>query len=126
MKILMIFLIACTMISCDSDDPLTQADCERITDEDDCRDRGCTYQSGFQMTIGCGSTCHFSTESTGLSGCFLTDKNTQEEVWVTYHRQVNDLYQIIILNHHIGDLIGWQRGTPACITCTADLWVENP
>ncbi|MBU1412526.1 hypothetical protein KKC22_13525 [Myxococcota bacterium] len=113
-----------SIISCD--DKLTQADCERITDEDACVEKGCAYQSGFEMTIGCGETCHFTTESTAFSGCFLSDKKVREEVWVTYHRSVAEQNQIIILRHHIGNLTGWKNGSPTCVTCSADLWVENP
>jgi len=118
MKILMILLIACTLISCDSDDPLTQADCERITDPSACLDRGCVYQGGFGLFVECGGVCQFSNETEGFAGCFLSDTRIQEQMPTRYYRQVGDQYQIIELNSGIGNLTGWERGTPACVTCT--------
>ncbi|MBU1410809.1 hypothetical protein KKC22_04765 [Myxococcota bacterium] len=126
MKYFFIFLLLTTSLACDSEDKLTQADCEMIQDMESCTERGCAYQSGFEIVTGCGGTCHFTSESTSFSRCFLSDGEVREEVWVAFYRAAGEQYQIILLNHHIGNLSGWTRGKPECITCTADLWVENP
>jgi len=118
MKILMILLIACTLISCDSDDPLTQADCERLTDIETCNEKKCHWGRGDVIYAKCGEDCHFDQNTERFSGCFLSDTLIEEQVGMSYHRLVGDQYQIIDLNSNIGNLTGWVRGTPACVTCT--------
>lgn len=118
MKYIMISLLFFSIISCD--DKLTQSDCERITDQETCGEKGCHWGSGMVVYSPCGGECIFGQNSEGISMCFLSDTGIEEQVDATYHRKVGDQYQIVNLNSNIGNLTGWERGTPECVTCTWD------
>jgi len=120
MKIFMILLCTFACMSCDSDDPLTQADCERIMDPARCSEKGCNWEAGRLINAKCGEECHFPVGSTPFSMCFLTDNSPEENVPYVYHRLVGDTYEIVDLNSNIGKVTGWEDGTPACVECTYD------
>ncbi len=116
MKQLLISLFFFSIISCD--DKLTQSDCERITDEDACVEKGCVFKAGRVLYTECGGSCLFSAETDSFSGCFLSDTRIEEQMPTNYYRPVGDQYQIIEFNSGIGNLTGWENGIPECVTCT--------
>jgi len=118
MRLFLFFIFLFSTISCDG--KLTQFDCERITDEESCIDRGCVYEGGRVLTVDCGESCVFTPETEGYYGCFLSDTHIGEQISTFYHRSVGEEFQIIRLGSNIGNLTGWERGTPDCVTCTWD------
>ena len=120
MKIIQIIFYSITFFACACDDGLTQAECERITDELHCFDRGCFYQRGRVQYLNCGDSCVFTPATEPFAGCFLSDTSIKEQLPQHYYRVFHDGYQIILLNATIGNLTGWERGTPECIPCTWD------
>ena len=114
-------LVFATLVACESDDEkLTQADCERITDIATCGEKGCHWGHGSVVYAKCGEECHFPVNSTAFSLCLLSDTGIEENVFMTYHRLVGDTYEIVDLTSDIGNLTGWERLWPSCVTCTFD------
>ncbi|MBU1413969.1 hypothetical protein KKD52_18645 [Myxococcota bacterium] len=107
MKTIFILLCSVIILSCDSDDPLTQADCERITDETKCFARGCYFVQG-QTLITDGSSCVFTENSDLINFCYLSESGMQEQIGADYCRALGDgQYQVISLSHTVDIQEGW-------------------
>ncbi len=121
MKYIIFISMLTILVACNSEEDknlLTQADCERITDKETCNEKKCHWGQGGVIYAKCGETCTFAGNSAAFSMCFLSDTLIEEQMGESYHRLVGDQYQIIYLNSNIGNLTGWERGTPACVECT--------
>jgi hypothetical protein len=100
-------LVFATLVACEPGDKLTQADCERITDETKCFARGCDFVQGRTLTTD-GSSCVFTEESDPINFCYLSVSGIIEQIGADYCRALEDgQYQVISLPHTADIKEGW-------------------